>query len=162
MDGPGALHVEDDAGNLGEVAEAGELGHQRDAGAGGRGHGARAGPACAEHHADGGQLVLGLDHGKGGLAFRRDAELLEQVGGGLNQRSGRRDGIPRHHRDAGEDRAHAAGRVAVDDDLAGGLVHPLDEVRVLLGELLLRVVVAGLHRAEVQVEDLLLFGELLA
>ncbi len=72
--GADALDVEDDAGQLGEVAEAGELRHQRDAGAGGRGHGARAGPACAEHHADGGQFVFRLNDGEGGLAvlLRRD------------------------------------------------------------------------------------------
>ena len=125
------------------------------------GHGASASPACAEHHADGGELIFGLHNGKGGLAFRGDAEFLEQVGGGFNQRSGRRDGIPRDHGDARKDRAHAAGRVAVDDDFAGGLVHPLDEVGILLGELLLRVIEARLDSAEVEVEDLLLLGELL-
>ena len=89
--GAGALHVEDDAGDFGKVAEAGEFGHERDAGTGGRGHGARASPACAEHHANGGELVFGLDDGEGGFAFRGDAELLEQVGGGFNQRGGRSD-----------------------------------------------------------------------
>ena len=83
--GAGALHVEDDAGDLGEVAEAGELGHERNAGTGGGGHGARARPAGAEHHADGGEFVFGLDHGEGGFAFRGDAELLEQVSGGFDQ-----------------------------------------------------------------------------
>ncbi len=149
-------------GNLGVVAEAGELRHQRNAGARSRCHGARARPACAKHHADGGQFVFRLHDGEGRLAFRRDAELLQQVGGGFNQRCRRRDRIPRHHGDARKHRAHAARGVAVDDDLAGGLVHPLDEVRILLDELFLRVIEARLDRAEVEVEDLLLLGELLA
>ena len=157
---PAALHDDDDAGNLGVVAQAAELGHQRHAGAGGRGHGARARPACAQHHADGGQLVLGLHHGKGRLAFRRHAQLLEQVGGRLDHRGGGRNGVPGDHRHAGKDRAHAAGRVAVDDDLARGFVHPLDEERVPLGQILLGIVEAGFDGAEVQIEDLLLLGEL--
>ena len=158
---PAALHVEDHTGNLGVVAEPGKLGHQRDARARSRGHGPRAGPARAQHHADGRQLVLGLHHGKGRLALRRHAEFLQQIGRRLNQRRRRRDGIPRHHRHAREHRAHAASRVAVDDDLACGLVHRLDAVRVLLGKVGPRVVVSRLHSAEVQVEDLLLFGKLL-
>ena len=58
-----ALHVEDHRRDLGEVGEADELLHQRDAGAGGGGEGARAVPAGADHDADRGELVLGLDDG---------------------------------------------------------------------------------------------------
>jgi len=43
-------------------------------------HGARAGPACAKHPCDSGELVLSLYDGEGGFAFRGDAELLEKVG----------------------------------------------------------------------------------
>ena len=134
---PGALHVDDDGGNLGIVAQAAELRHQRHSGTGGRGHGARARPARAKHHADGGQLVLGLDH-----------------------RGGRRDGVPCDHRHTGKDGAHATGRVAVDDDLALGFIHLLDEERISLGQILQGIVEAGFDGAEVQIEDLLLFGEL--
>ena len=119
-------------GNLGVVAQPGELRHKRNARTRSRCHRARTRPSCAQHHADGGQLVFGLHDRESGLAFRRNAELLQQIGGGFNQRRRRRNGIPRHHRHPGEHRAHAAGRVAVDDDFARGLVHVLDEVGVLL------------------------------
>ena len=68
VEGPDALDVDDDRRDLGVVAEARELRHERDARARGRRHGARARPAGAEHHADRGELVLGLDDGEGGLA----------------------------------------------------------------------------------------------
>ena len=64
----GALHVEDHRRDFGEIGEAEELLHQRDAGAGGRGERARAVPGRADHHADRGQLVLGLDDGEAVLA----------------------------------------------------------------------------------------------
>ena len=60
VEGPDALHVDDDRGDLGVVGEADELVHQRDARARGRGEGARAVPGGADHHADRGELVLGL------------------------------------------------------------------------------------------------------
>ena len=46
--------------------------------------------------------------------------------------------------------AQRAGGVAVDDDLAGGLVHALDAVGIGLGEGLGGVVEAGLAGAPVQ------------
>ena len=73
--GAGALHVEDHRRDFGEIGEPQEFLHQRDAGAGGRGEGARAVPGGADHHADGGELVLGLDDRVFGLAVRRDAQL---------------------------------------------------------------------------------------
>ncbi len=159
--GTAALHIEDDARNLSKVAEARELRHERDAGAGGGSHGTRTSPAGAKHHTDGSEFVLSLDNGEARLALGSHAELLEQIGGGLYDRGGRCDGIPRNHRNASEHRAHAARSVAVDDDLAGGLVHLLNKVRVLLGEPFLGEVEARLDGAEVQVEDLLLLLELL-
>ncbi len=60
-------------------------------------------------------------------------EALHVADQRFDQRRRRRDRIPGHHRHAGEHRAQRAGRVAVDDDLARGLVHPLDAERVGLG-----------------------------
>ena len=65
---PAALHVDDHRRHLGEGGEADELGHQRDARARRAGEGARAVPAGADHDADRGELVLGLDDGVLGLA----------------------------------------------------------------------------------------------
>ena len=45
---------------------------------------------------------------------------------------------------AGEHAAQRGGGVAVDDDLARGLVHALDEVRIALGQIGGGVVVSGL------------------
>ena len=59
-----ALDVEDHRRHLGVVGQAGELGHQRDARAGGRRHRAGARPRRADHHAERGDLVLGLDDGE--------------------------------------------------------------------------------------------------
>jgi hypothetical protein len=56
-----ALHVDRGDRDLGEVGQAEELGHQADARAAGGGEGARAVPPRAHHHADRGDLVLGLD-----------------------------------------------------------------------------------------------------
>src|SRR5579883_2459075 len=56
--GAHALDVADDRRNLGEVTQACELSHERDAGARGRRHGAGTGPAGADDHAGGRQLVL--------------------------------------------------------------------------------------------------------
>ena len=62
--GPHPLDVDDHDRDLGEVGQADELGHERDARPGGRRQRPGAGPAGADGHADGGQLVLGLDDGE--------------------------------------------------------------------------------------------------
>ncbi len=59
-----ALDVEDHCRDLGEIGETDELLHQRDAGSRGRGEGTRAVPCGADHHADRGKLILGLDDGE--------------------------------------------------------------------------------------------------
>ena len=75
---PGALHVEDDRGNFGEIGEPEEFLHQRNAGARGRGKGAGAVPAGADHDADRGEFVLGLDDGEFVLlGLRIDAQPLQ-------------------------------------------------------------------------------------
>ena len=160
---PDALDVEDHARHFGVVGQAGELAHQRDARARGRGHRARAGPAGAEHHADRGDLVLGLDDRVGRLARGLvDAMLLHVPDQRFGQRRRRRDRIPGDDGDAGEHRAERAGGVPLDQDLAVGLVHALDRERILLRQVLLRVLGAGLERAHVQVGRLHLLAELLA
>ena len=105
-----ALDVEDDRRDLGEIGEADELLHQRDAGAGGRGEGAGAVPGGADHHADRGELVLGLDDGVAVLAGRPDrrGNFAAVLAEGLRQRGRRRDRIPGRDRRAAIDAAEAA------------------------------------------------------
>ena len=124
--GADPLHVEDHRRDLGVVGEPGELAHERDARSGGRGHRARAGPARADRHADRGELVLGLDDRERRLAVGADPVLAQVADERLDERGGRRDGVPAHHRDAGEERAHRRRRVAVHEDLPRGRVHPAD------------------------------------
>jgi hypothetical protein len=76
-------------------------------------------------------------------------------------RRGRCNRIPRNDGDA---RHHAADRrrgVAFNQNLAGRLVHRLDEIRILFLERRLGVFEAGLQRAGVQRDRLGLFPELL-
>ena len=133
--GAGALDVEDDARDLGVVAEPDELVHQADAGAARRGHRAGARPAGADHHADRGELVLGLHDREGRLArVGVDPVLLHVVDQRLAEAGGRRDRVPRDHGHAGEHAADRGGRVAVDQDLPGRRVHALDAEGVALDE----------------------------
>ena len=62
--GPHPLDVDDHDRDLGEVGQADELGHERDARPGGGRQRPGPGPARADGHADGRQLVLGLDDGE--------------------------------------------------------------------------------------------------
>ena len=110
----------------------------------------------------GSELVFGLNDGKCGFAVRPDAVFLHVIDEALDQRRRRRDRIPRDDRDAAEHRSHRGGRVAVDDDLAGGFVHPLDLEGVGLGQRGRGVIVAGLGSIPVQLGSLNLFRELLA
>ena len=66
-----------DDGDLGEVGQADELGHQRDARPRRGRERAGPGPAGADGHADGRQLVLGLDDRERVRAVAVDAVLLE-------------------------------------------------------------------------------------
>ena len=125
-----ALDVEDHRRQLGVVGQAGELGHQRDARAGGRRHRAGARPRRADHHAERGDLVLGLDDGEARLAgLLVDAVLAQVVDQRLAQRRRRRDRIPGDDGDAGEETAERGGGVALDEHLPRRLVHPLDPDR---------------------------------
>ena len=102
--GPDALDVPDHRRHLGEVGQPGELGHQIEAGARGAGHGARARPAGADHHADGRQLIFGLDHREGRLVgFGVGAQLGQVFVQSVHHAGGRCDRIPADHRDAAPD-----------------------------------------------------------
>ena len=159
--GTDALDVPHHGGDLGVVAVAREFRHQREPRARGRGHGARAGPAGAQHHADRRDLVLGLDHRVGGLAALRVAPvLLQEADQRLDQARGRRDRVPRHDRDPAEHRAHRRRGVAVDQDLARGLGHALELERIALREIGPRPLPAGAHRLMVERQRLGLAAEL--
>ena len=104
----GALHVEDHRGDLGEIGEPEEFLHQRDAGPGGGREGARAVPRRADHHADRGELVLGLHDGEAVLPGVGIDPIARAISGErLGERRGRRDRIPGAHRGAAIDGARA-------------------------------------------------------
>ena len=159
---PDALDVEDHTRQFGVIAQTGKLRHERNARPGGRRHRAGASPAGAEDHADRGQLILRLHNGEGRLAVLFNPvfpQVLDQI---LDHRRGRRDGIPGHDRDAGEHCAQRGRRIAVDDDLAFGRMHPLEHEGILFRQRLRRELVAGLDRVPVQIRGLLLAGKLAA
>ena len=131
---PGPLHVEDDRGNFGEIAEPDEFLHQRDAGARGRGECAGSIPAGTDDDADRGDLVLALDDGVFLLlVVGVGAQLGAVAGEGIGERGRRRERIPRAHRGAGIDGAERRRRIAVDVDTVADLVGPahLEAARVL-------------------------------
>ena len=159
--GPEALHVDDDRRHLGVVGEAGELGHQRDARARSGRHRSCARPAGPEGHADGRELVLGLDDREGGLpGLLVDPILLHVVDERLADRRGGRDRVPGDNRDARHHGADRHRRVGLDQDLAARLVHPLDAEPVALREVLLGVRVARGERGLVERHGLGLLAEL--
>jgi hypothetical protein len=82
-----------------------------------------------------------------------DAQLVGEALERVHQRGGRRDRIPAGHRGAGIDRTESGRGVAVDQDVAGGLVHLLDAQRQRALEMLLRVVVAELDRQHVRIHE---------
>ena len=143
---PHALDVDDDDRDLGEVGQADELGHQRDARARGRGDRPGPGPAGADGHADGRQLVLGLDHGEGPLAVGADPVLLEEFLGVLGQAARRGDRIPGQHAGAAEDRAQRGGLVPLDQDLVARWRRSARRGTGGRRQVLLRPLVAGLGR----------------
>ena len=157
-----ALDVEDHRRRFRVVREARELAHQRDAGAGRRRHRPRARPARADHHAERRDFVFRLDDRERRLPGRLVHPVLLHVADErLAERRRRRDRIPGDDRDAGHHAADGRGRVAFDQDLAGRFVHRLERERILLREIRLGVVPAGLERAGVQRDGLGLLAELL-
>ncbi|OIQ79745.1 hypothetical protein GALL_385050 [mine drainage metagenome] len=157
-----ALHVEDHRGDLGEVGQAEEFLHQGDARAGGGGEGARAVPAGADHHADRGQFVLGLDDGVAGCAVVRIGAVLAAISGeGFDHRGRGRDRIPGRHRGAAIDRAQAGGAVAVDEDALADHVGAFHLQSDRAGQVAPGVVPAQLQGLDVGGDQLVLAAVLL-
>ncbi len=156
-----ALDVKDHTGDFGIISQPYKLCHEGNPGPGSRRHGTRPSPARAQNHADRGQFVFRLHNGKCGFTVGTDSVVFQVISELLDQRCGRRYRIPGHYRHAGKHATQRRGSVAVNNDLALVLVHGLDEERVLLGKGCLRVVVAGPHRAHVEIGSLLFLGKLL-
>ena len=160
---PAALHVEDHRGDLGEIGEAEKLLHQRNAGAGSRGEGTRPIPRRADHDAERGKLVLGLDDGEAVLAgFRIDAVARAMARECFGKRGGRRDGVPGANRGAAVECAERRRRVALDIDAVADRVGALDLEADRAGEMLERVIAADMERLKVRRDQLVLALELLA
>ena len=159
--GPHPLDVDDHDRDLGEVGQADELAHERDARPGGRRQRAGAAPAGPDSHADGGQLVLGLDHGERVLAVGLDPVLLEELLGIFGQAARRSDGVPGQHIGAAEQHSQGGRLVPLDQDLVLGRFDRLDAVRQVGGQVLLRPLVRRPRRADVDLGGLgLAAGEL--
>ncbi len=159
---PTALDVEDHRRNLGEIGQPEELLHQRDARTRGRREGARAVPAGADHHADRGQLVLGLDDGELvllglGIHPHALAVALECLG----ERRGRRDRIPGRDGGAAIDAAERGSGVALEEDPVADLVGAPNPESDRALEMLDRVVAAHVERLDVGRDQLVLALELL-
>ena len=123
--GAAALDVEQHHRDLGEVGEPEELRHERDPRAARRGEAARAVPACADRHADGGQLVLRLDH-REVLDPRLGVhpQPLAVAREGVDEGGRRGDGVPGSHRRPRVDAAEGGRGVAVDEDPVAGRLAP--------------------------------------
>ena len=93
-----------------------------------------AGPAGTDGHADGGQLVFGLDYGGCTSAVRSDSVLLEKLLRVFGQAARRRDRIPGQHADSAKKHAERRGLVALDQDLVLGRLHALNLKRQIAGE----------------------------
>ena len=113
----------------------------------------------ADDHADGGELVFGLDNAKflrpvSGSTRMRSQKLLKasisEVEGVIGYQAP--TVAPAYMQPS------AGGGVAVDDDVAARGVHLLDAQRQRAAEVLLRVVVAELDRLHVAVDQLRLLG----
>ena len=127
-------------------------------GTGGRGECARAIPVGAQHHADGRELVFGLDEREVLLAgVRVDTQLVGEHLVRVHERRGRRDRIPGADRRAGEHAAQARRGVAVDEDVARGFRAAEQARRHVHGqralEVFSRVVVAELDGFHVRIHE---------
>ena len=110
VEGPPRWTLTHDERQLGDRGEAQHLGLERHARAGGRGHRLLAGEGRADHGADAGDLVLGLQH-RAAVLPDLAAEELHDLGRG-------RDRVAAEELAAGEDRGGRAHVVAVDQQLA--------------------------------------------
>ena len=116
----------------------------------------------ADHHADGGEFVLGLDDRVFGLAVLGDAQLAAMLGESVRQRRGGRDRIPGADRRAAIDRAERGGRIAFDEDAVADLVGFLDADRQRAFQVGFRPVAAEMQRVHVGRDQLVLALVLLA
>ena len=146
------LHVEDHAGNFGEITVAGVLGHERDARTRGRGHRPRAGPAGTKHHAGGGEFVFGLQDGELVLAgLFPDPVLFTILDEVFTEGRGRRDRIPGGDRAPSHDATQRCGPIAVHEERPVDLSdHAFEAVRIPLFAMLARVLEADAHGVHVQ------------
>ncbi len=156
-----ALHVDDDGRNLGVIRQAQKFIHERDAWARRGCEGARSVPGRSNHHADGAQLVLGLQDAKVVLSGLRVlaiflAEFLE----GIHAGCGWRDRIPRGHGSAGINAAQCGRCIAVDQDLVVVGVHLLQLKRQRALQMLFGVIVAQAQGLCVRFAHGFLGGEL--
>jgi hypothetical protein len=159
----GALHIENHRRDFGEVGEPQKLLHQRDAGAGGGSESARAVPGGADHDADRGKLILGLDDCELVLLGRGvDAHALAVARESLGERRRRRDRIPGADRGAAIDSAERRGRIALDEDAVADIVAALQSQPDRVLDIHHHPVAAEMQRVLVGVEQLLLAPELLA
>ena len=154
---PGALDIEKNRRNFSKISQSDELLHQGNAGAGRRRKRARAVPAGADHDADRGEFVLGLDDRVFGLfGVRIDAQLGAMSGEGVRERGRWRDRIPSADGRATINRAERGGRVALDEDPVadGSGALELDAERALQIED--RVVAADVQRLDIRLDQLVL------
>ncbi len=123
-------------------------------GPGGRRERARACPRRPDHHADRGDLVLGLENRKPvptGLGLA--AILLAEPFEGFHQRRRRRNRIPRADRRPGVEAAERRRGVAVDQNRIAGEIQCRQVNRERTIEVRLRVVVADVDRLPVGVHQ---------
>ena len=148
------MNIPDHGRDFGEIAEADEFGHQADAGSAGGGQGACAGPSCADHHADGGEFVFGLDDGVGSFLGLWIAAGLGGVGDHrFGEAGGGSNWVPGCKGKASEDGAGSAGGVAVEQD--GSFVeagHAADAIGLVVGQCLLGPVVGCGHHRPVELD----------
>jgi hypothetical protein len=142
-----SLNVDQHGRNLGEISVSQQFVHQRDTRATRRRKRSRAVPAGPEHHAHGGQLVLGLNNAVFALTrFLIDpialAECRERI------HDGRRgsDRVPGPDGGAGIDATQGRGRIAVDHDVIFRLVHRLGRERQRALEVFPGIVVPEIYR----------------
>jgi hypothetical protein len=157
VDGPPRCTLKTTDRHFGEIGEAEEFLHQRDAGAGGRRERPRAVPGGADHHADRGQFVLGLDDGVARHAVVGVGAVLAAITAeGFDHRRRGRDRIPGRHRGAAIHGTEAAGIVAVDEDLVADAVGTLDAQADRARQVGPGVVVAELEGIDVGADQLVL------
>ena len=135
-----AVDVPEHRGHFGEIRQSDEFLHQRNARPGRRGHAAGSGPSGTDDHPGRSQFVFGLHHGASGFAVLVRSQFGDPSNDAFSEAGGRRDGVPRKHLDATEERAEGGGFVAFHEEATFVAAACRDRVRVLLGEVFACVV----------------------